>query len=142
MKRLLLVCLLTVTLHPALGAGFAVIVHPSNRVDRMPADEIRKIYLGEKNTWDGGGRILALRLGDENPVLRRFLSEILSMSTDVYLAHWRKKLFSPAGGIPPKRLERPEELVEMVRKTPDAIGMVPEAMTKERGIKRIEIEPR
>lgn len=100
----------------------AVIVHPSNPLDSLTREDIRRIYL-EDRSWpnDGGvarpvGRYLA-------PALRKvFLELVLGTNHQAIKEHWEAKKAEGLERV--RRLPSNEAVVQYVARRPDAIGYV------------------
>jgi hypothetical protein len=82
-------------------------------------DEVREVYLGEKQ-FSGAQKLVPV---DNAAVQGLFLSRVLRMTAARYETAWIKKSFREGLAIPPVRSGNIETL-EFVRQTPGAVGYV------------------
>jgi len=108
----------------AFPGNFVVIVHQGNPVKSFSTQRLKRIFLGEELFWEDGRRILPAGMSDEASATKDFINEIVELSVDGYTAQWRRKLFS-GRAIPPRRVDRIDEMIEFVERNPAAIGFVP-----------------
>ena len=93
-----------------------VIANPSVN---LSGDEVREVYLGEKQ-FAGEQKLVPV----DNAALQGvFLSKVLRMTPSKYETAWIKKSFREGLAIPGVRATS-NDTVEFVRKTPGAVGYV------------------
>ena len=95
-----------------------VIVHPSVN---LAEDEIRQVYLGEKQ-FVGALKLVPV---DNAVVQNDFLERVIFMSADKYSALWIKKSFRGDATVP-KTKPGDAEVIRFVKNTPGAIGYLNE----------------
>lgn len=99
-----------------------VIGNRSVPASQLSAKEIQKIYLGKKNNWKNGLKIVFVKLG-KGDTTKRFLKNFVKKNPGMYNKYWKKKMFT-GSGTPPIVFEREKDLVAYVAKTKGAIGYV------------------
>ena len=122
MKRFLLT-LLASTIIAGSASAATIVINSEVEVADLDAKTVEKIYLGKKTLWDSGQRITPALVSESKGVSKTFLEEILHKSVPQYRAYWKKRLFS-GGGTVPKTFRTSREVVEFVKRTPGAIGVV------------------
>ena len=122
MKRLLSACIALAMgaacpCVPATAAdGLVVITNPAIRLD---ADDVRDVFLGEKQIA-GGVKLVPV---DNSSVQTAFLARVIKLDETKYTAAWIKKSFRD-GLTPPAVKSNDAEVSEFVRRVPGAVGYV------------------
>ncbi len=88
----------------------------------LSSREIKKIYLGKKNLWSNGYKIIFVML-KKGDITKRFLKNYLKKNPDIFDKYWKKKIFHGSKSLPTV-FEREKDLVEYVAKTRGAIGYI------------------
>ena len=101
------------------GAIAGDIVVISNSGIAVSADEIRDIFLGEKQ-FAGSTKLDVI---DNAAIQSDFLSKVMHMDTAKYNGIWTKKSFRD-GLTPPAVKTGDAEVIEYIKRTPGAIGYV------------------
>ncbi len=101
------------------AAGVVVI---SNSNISVSADEVRDIFLGEKQ-FDGDTKLIVI---DNAAMQNRFLSQVMHMDAAKYNGIWTKKAFRD-GLTTPAVKSGDAEVIEFIKRTPGAIGYVSSA---------------
>lgn len=112
------------------SANAADVVVISNSEIAVSANEIRDIFLGEKQ-FAGNAKLVVI---DNAAVQADFLSKVLHMDTAKYNGVWTKKSFRD-GLTPPAVKSGDAEVIEYIKRTPGAIGYV---STKPAGVKIVQ----
>lgn len=112
----LLLTLVSSGLSCAMAGEIYVIAHADAK---LTADTIRDIYIGEKQ-FSGSIRIIPI---DNAAAQTDFLGKVLKLELSRYENLWVKKSFRDALN-PPAVKYSDKEIIELVRKTPGAIGYV------------------
>ena len=110
------------------AAGDIVVISNSGIV--VSADEIRDIFLGEKQ-FAGGTKLVVI---DNAALQSGFLSKVMHMDAAKYNGIWTKKSFRD-GLTPPAVKSSDAEVIEYIKRTPGAIGYV---STTPAGVKVIQ----
>lgn len=127
MPRLGLTLLLLLALALPMARAGEVIAHPSVVLD---ADEIRDVYLGEKQ-FAGAIKLVVV---DNRALQTEFLGKVLQTDERKYAARWTRKSFRE-GLAAPTLKGSDAEVIAFVRATPGALGYV---STSAGGVKVLE----
>ncbi|HSM99305.1 MAG TPA: hypothetical protein VLS47_09860 [Gallionella sp.] len=103
----------------AQGANAGDIVIISNPEISVSADEVRDIFLGEKQ-FAGSTKLVVI---DNAALQGNFLSQVMHMDAAKYNGIWTKKSFRD-GLTPPAVKSGDAEVIEYIKRTPGAIGYV------------------
>lgn len=114
----------------AQGANAGDIVIISNPEISVSADEVRDIFLGEKQ-FAGSAKLVVI---DNAALQGNFLSQVMHMDAAKYNGIWTKKSFRD-GLTPPAVKSGDAEVIEYIKRTPGAIGYV---STRPAGVKVIQ----
>jgi len=113
----------------AAGGGrvaIAVIVHERVPVDELSLPELRRIFLGQRNSWSDELTITLLMPPQDTPERKVLLNKIYERRSEVqYQQYWINKLFADAAPIAPKITGSHEMSASLVREIPGAIALVP-----------------
>jgi ABC-type phosphate transport system substrate-binding protein len=118
---------LLLTFQFANAAGVVVIANSDVSVS---ADEVRDIFLGEKQ-FAGSTKLVVI---DNAAMQSSFLSQVMHMDAAKYNGIWTKKSFRD-GLTPPAVKSGDAEVIEYIKRTPGAIGYV---STTPAGVKVIQ----
>ncbi len=99
-----------------------VITNGSVEVSSLERDDIKKIFLGQKTTWNDGSKIIFV-VQDRTKAGDIFLKTYLQRTASQYDNYWKKQVFTGKGRAP-YSFSSNQELVEFVSRTPGAIGYV------------------
>jgi ABC-type phosphate transport system substrate-binding protein len=119
------------------ASGFVVVVNPDNKVQKIPRDELARMFLGKRTMWASGVRIEPAMLDEESQPMRPFLEKTLLKSIDQYRAYWKRLLFS-GGGTAPRTFRTSAQVLEFVAREPGAIGIVDDS-APETGVRVVEV---
>jgi hypothetical protein len=100
----------------ARGADIYVVARPDVK---LSADDIREIYLGDKE-FSGDVRLVPV---DNQSVLPEFVVKALGMNPQRYSTLWVKKAFRDALN-PPALKATDSEVLEFVKRTRGAVGYI------------------
>jgi ABC-type phosphate transport system substrate-binding protein len=120
---------------------YAVIVHPSNPIQSITANDLKKIFLGEKTTWPDGQQIkmAVFKTGD---IHKAFLQDIVKISPLRFANHWKQKIFTGSGtGTHINFFTTEKKVKEYVKSNPTAIGYISGSSVDDT-IKKIKITAR
>ena len=137
MKKILVIVLtLCFLLCGVATAEQIVIVNNGVSVNSIDADSLQKIYLGKKNKWDNGDKIVPVTL-NEGPVHEAFLKNVVKKSSNQFLTYWKQMIFT-GKGVPPKSVPSDADVVDFVSGTPGGIGYIDSASAHE-SVKEISV---
>jgi ABC-type phosphate transport system substrate-binding protein len=120
-KLLASILLIAVSL-PSAAAEVQVIINHDSGVTSATAAEIEDLYLGRKTKWAGGAKAVPLTNASADET-QRFLSRFLDRTPSSFAAEWKRIVFTGKGSAPAEARDD-REMIELVRKTPGAIGYV------------------
>lgn len=122
-----LFCLLLVS-QPAAqapqGSDIAVVVHPDTPVSNLSLEEVRKVFMGERQYWSTKLPVVLLLRA---PVARErdlVLNVIYQMSEVQFKRYWIAKIFRAESATAPKIVYSSDMTNELVRAIPGAIAFV------------------
>ncbi len=105
------------------SAGEIVIIVNENVTEStLSKNDIKKIFLGNKTTWDNGDKIVFV-VQDRVSISDPFLKTYAQKSVSQYKNYWKQQVFTGKGKAP-KSFATEEELVQFVSETSGAIGFV------------------
>lgn len=132
--KLLIVAAALVTSLSAFAADVKIIANPSVKTDAISAEELKSVFLEEKNSLNDGSRV--------EPVLSRggsaheaFVKEYLG-KTDAGLQTYYRTLVFTGKGLMPKAESSDSDVVAYVARTRGAIGYV-DIGTSTQGVKTL-----
>lgn len=100
-----------------------VIGHPTVR--KLDAATLQRIFTGKTIEVDGV-KVQPVNAAPGLPVRQRFLSQYLQTDEDQYVGYWTVRRYV-GKGTPPPEVKQPSEMIEMVGRTPGAIGYLDES---------------
>jgi len=118
-----------------------IVVNPSNPVENLSLEELRKIFLGERIRWPNGHRVIVAMLDSGFPERDAILRQVYRMTESGYRDYFLKGSYT--GDIPvlPKTLSSPEILRKFVFNAPGAIGYL-RASDVDLSVKAVSIDGR
>jgi ABC-type phosphate transport system substrate-binding protein len=122
-----LFCLLVVsqpTAQAPQGSDIAVVVHPDTPVSNLSLEEVRKVFMGERQYWSTKLPVVLLVRA---PVARErdlVLNVIYQMSEVQFKRFWIAKIFRAESATAPKIVYSNDMTNELVRAIPGAIAFV------------------
>jgi hypothetical protein len=137
---LLLTALISLVALPAASAqgDVAVVVNPANPISNFSLIELRKIFTGERHSWQGGLSI--------HPIVRRpgcherlVLLHLLGMSESQYKQYWTAQVFRGEASSEPPSVPSVGMQKEAMQVFPGAISLV-DATDVKPGMKIVKVE--
>lgn len=109
----------------AVANEFFVVVNNSNKMieQKMTKEQVKSLFLGY-TLFLNDQKVTLMHLEAENDSMNYFLEKVIGMDKKSYTSFWRRKLFS-GKGTPPKEFKSEAELILLLKKTPNAIGIIP-----------------
>ena len=109
------------------GEAVTIVVHPQVTIDNdnLTLDELRSIFLAERQHWSDRSRITLLVRAAIAPERDLILTEIFGMSEDRYRRYWIGKMFRSEVASGPKIVFSTDMLRDLVTVIPGSIGFVP-----------------
>ena len=124
----------------AQDVSYRVVVNATNPVARLTRDQVSRIFLRKINQWDNHQPVLPVDQAADSPVRRTFTKEIHGRTIAAIQTWWQQQTFAGVGVAPPERATD-AEVLDYVRRYPNAIGYVRTGVPVGADIKIIEITP-
>jgi phosphate transport system substrate-binding protein len=117
----------------------AVIVNPQNPADSITSIDLRKIFSGEKRSWNSNVPVFVIVRAPQAKERDVLLSHVLKMTESEYKQYWVKKVYS--GEVPrePLALLSNGMQLEAVRAEKGAIALVSLADVRQ-GVKVLKVD--
>ncbi|MFY9583980.1 MAG: hypothetical protein WAR21_05760 [Candidatus Acidiferrales bacterium] len=106
------------------GSDIAVVVHPDTPISNLSLEEVRKVFMGERQYWSTKLPVVLLLRA---PVARErdlVLNVIYQMSEVQFKRYWIAKIFRAESATAPKIVYSSDMTNELVRAIPGAIAFV------------------
>jgi ABC-type phosphate transport system substrate-binding protein len=117
----------------------AVIVHGEVPADDLSLAELRKIFLGDRQFWEGDLRVVVLVPPTGSNERAALLGKVYEKSESQYRHYWIAKVFREEAQSAPKRAASTRAAGDLVRQIPGAIS-VADAAKVPPGIKVLRID--
>ncbi len=104
-------------------AALAVIVHPSNSMSGISADQAADIYLAKVGVFPNGKRAIPVDQASNNAARKKFYSAVIKKEESALRVYWSKLLFT-GKAQPPRDIGDDADVKSWVAANPDAIGYV------------------
>ena len=104
-------------------AALAIIVHPSNGMTGITAEQAADIYLGKVGVFPNGQRVSPVDQAPYSPARQNFYRTVVKKEGSALKVYWSKILFT-GKGQPPREIGDNAEMKSWVATNPDAIGYV------------------
>jgi len=119
---------------------YRVVVHATNPVARLTRDQVSRIFLRKVTMWDSRQPVLPVDQATDSPVRRTFTKQIHHRTIASVQTWWQQQTFAGAGVAPPAR-SSDLEVLDYVRKYPNAIGYVKAGTQLGADIKTVDVIP-
>lgn len=106
----------------ASSSEFIIIANKSIQSTTISVVELKKAFLGEKEIWGNGQKIVVTTLNCGKTHLL-FLKQVLHKSCTQFKNYWQQNIFN-GQKTPPKSFLNEKELMQYVAQTPGAIGYI------------------
>ena len=117
----------------------AVIVHEDVPASDVSLSELRRIFLGDRQFWQGDLRVVVLVPPVRSSERARLLEKVYEKSETQYRHYWIAKVFRDEVPSAPKRLPSPKSAGDLVRQIPGAITVV-DAARVPAGVKVLRVD--
>ena len=117
----IITCLLALLPMMASAAEMVVIVNPRSGIDRLSRDEVINIFLGRSRQLPSGLSAQPVDLPATHPDKASFYRQLVNKELAEINSYWARLVFS-GRTTPPMQAASTEALLEIVGKTPGAIG--------------------
>ena len=123
MKLRILSVLLLMSVSNAAFADLAIIGHPDSETGELDAQNVRKLFLGERKAFPNGHHATPINHTAGSPDRKEFFSLVLSMPEASHKRHWKRKMARGAGS-PPSELGSHDAVLKSIASTPGSIGYI------------------
>ena len=134
---ILTLCAILFTALAANAEDLMVIANKNVTVSSVTRAELQNIFLGKTAKWPDGKKIKLVVL-KEDSTHKKFLNDLLGMSTSAFDSYWKQVIFT-GKGRPPKTSDSEEEMVQFVSATDNAVGYI-DSGTAHADVKTIEVK--
>ena len=118
--------LLGFMLSASLTAGaddLAVIVNSQSGVEQLTKAEVINLFLGRQKKLPSGATALTVDLAGPNAEKQQFYARLVNKELAEINSYWARLFFSGQGS-PPRQVEAPEEVLDIVENNKSAIGYI------------------
>ena len=122
----------------AAQAGSVIIITNKDvPASSLSLDELARIFLGKKTTWQNGKKIapICLKSGKAH---ESFLRSYLDMNPSQFDIFWKQAVFTGTGN-PPKSLVDEADVVQLVKSTAGGIGYI-DSRTLHKKVKILKVK--
>lgn len=109
-------------------AELVFIVNNSNTAT-FDQTAVSNIFLGKTKEFPGGGKAIPVIVDFANPDLDGFLTAKVGKNVSQFRALWARLVFA-ASGSPPQTVAASQEMVDLISKNPNLIGIADAAVAK------------
>src|SRR5882672_2935059 len=125
---------------PARAAeGMAVIVHPSTPIDHLSFEEMRRVFLGERQYWNAEMPVVLIVRAPVALERQVVLNKIYRMTESQFKQYWIARIFRAETVSTPKVVYSNTTINELVAAIPGAISLV-RIDDKTPGVKVVRID--
>lgn len=118
--------------------GYEVIANKDVPGDSVSADSLKKIFLGQKTSWDGGGKAAPV-IQEKGPAHEGFLKAVVAKTTAQFSTFWKNAIFT-GQGVPPKTVASDADVMKFVAATKGAVGYVSAGLKPDAGVKVLSVK--
>ena len=115
--------LLIMFVNGAAYAELAIIGHPDYDTGTLDTQNVKKLFLGERNSFPNGKRATPFNHTVGSPDRKEFFSLVLSMPEASHKRHWKRKIAVGAGNSPTE-LSSHDAVLKSIANTPGSIGYI------------------
>lgn len=140
MWRWLLLLFLAMLSAPAGAADLTVVVGPEVPVSRASQDTLRAVFALRMTNWPNGQPVTVVMLPADDPLTRRFVTEMLDMLPYQLQRQWDRRVYAGLGSGPVVE-PTPAAVAARVARTPGAIAFLPAAYNNKGGVHALVVVP-
>lgn len=109
---------------PSRAEGMAVIVHPSTPITNLSFEEMRRVFLGEKQYWNADLPVVLIVRAPVALERQVVLDKIYRMTESQFKQYWIARIFRAETVSTPKVVYSNQTINELVSAIPGAISLV------------------
>ncbi len=102
----------------------AIVVNKENPVSDISLAELKDIFLGVQQSWESGGRIVAVGREEGSEEKEIVLDKIYNMSGTQLKQYWTAKVIRGNNVHPPKTFPSDALIKKLVQRVPNAVGYI------------------
>ena len=112
------------------NAGLVIIGHANYEGGQLDSASIKRIFLGERNSFPEGQRATPINHAVGSPDRKEFFDSVLAMDESAHRRHWSRML-STGKGTSPVELNSYEAVLDWVAKNPGSIAYIDPKMVND-----------
>lgn len=109
---------------PSRAEGMAVIVHPSTPIDNLSFEEMRRVFLGDRQYWNADLPVVLIVRAPVALERQVVLDRIYRMTESQFKQYWIARIFRAETVSAPKVVYSNQTINELVSAIPGAISLV------------------
>ena len=108
----------------ASGDELAIVVNKTSTVVNLSYSDLKVIYLGDKEHWPNGQKVLTVALASGRPELKAFLKHVCGMSEGDYKKYFLQASFTGKSVVVPRMAPSGAAVKALVSTMPGSIGFL------------------
>ena len=121
------------------GGDIAMVVRPEVPVDNLSLSDVRKLFMGDRQFWSPGMRVILLMRAPSSREREVILKTVYRMTEADFRRYWMEKVFRAEAQSEPKTVYSAESAAELVGAIPGAVAFV-DATRIPKGLKVLRID--
>ncbi len=118
---------------------FRVIVHQTNPLDSIPSDDLARIFMKKRSSWEGWEKsTLPIDRPNDLELRKTFSRTIHGKSMSALNNYWQRMIFS-GRGVPPDTLNGDLQVFNAILANPGAVSYVAADAKLPDGVKELKI---
>ena len=107
------------------GDGLVLVANKSVSAGNLSKQDVRRIYLGEMQSWKNGSKLIAINLPANNALRQSFQKAVLGMTVEELQKFWSDEQIKGNIVRPPVNQSSTRAVKLFVSKIPGAVGYIP-----------------
>ena len=104
-------------------SNIVVVVHPSNSINTMTQDEIRRIYLGKNKLFENGSSVAPIDAQKRSSRRLEFYKKVVEKNPSQISSYWSRLIFT-GKGAPPRVIDSDDEILAWVESHSNSIAYI------------------
>jgi ABC-type phosphate transport system substrate-binding protein len=121
------------------AAGVKVVVHTTNALNSITKAKAADLFLKRVTRWENGRAVTPVDQSEKSAARIAFTKDVLGKEVIWVKSYWQKMIFS-GRATPPAELSSDQQVLDLIRTNPDAIGYVSDTATTPAGLKALTVE--
>lgn len=118
--------------------SYQLVTHPDLKLNSFERRELRNIFTLRRSVWPNGQSIQLVVLNTDSKIHEQFTEKHLGLLTYQVDRVWKRQIFSGAG-LKPIEVDDFKQVIELVAKTPGAIGYVLKTESQELSYEKVKV---